>query len=179
MNGDALADFNAFLKEFQDETERGAALAGAAMIEEKLKETLLAFFAEPDVAGELMDPVGGGPLFSMVARSKIALCLGLIDRDEFEECKTISKIRNAFAHWPHGTTFRHPKIVKHCAKLRVAGMANPALIKENPRYLFTQSVFLTVLGFSTRSQYAAEQKLARPIKTWPVVWLDAAAGPAR
>jgi mannitol operon repressor len=179
MNGDALADFNAFLKEFQDETERGAALVGAAMIEEKLKETLLAFFAEPDVGPELLDPVGGGPLSTMVARAKIALCLGLIDRDELQECKTISKIRNAFAHWPHGTTFHHPEIMKHCGRLRIAGQVDPAVIKENPRYLFTQSVFLTVLGLSTRSQYAAEQKLARPIKTWPVIWLDAAPGAAR
>ena len=85
MNGEVrTSEFNAFLKEFQDETERGAALVGDrhGSREKKLKETLLAFFAEPDVGAEFLDPVGGGPLSGMVARAKIASCLGLSYRDE-------------------------------------------------------------------------------------------------
>jgi hypothetical protein len=41
MEADDLDDFAAFAKEFQAETERGAALVGAAMIDEMLEDMLL------------------------------------------------------------------------------------------------------------------------------------------
>jgi DNA-binding MltR family transcriptional regulator len=174
MDADDLDDFAAFAEEFQAETERGAALVGAAMIEEMLENMLLAFFADPDVGTELLDPVGGGPLSGMVARAKIALCLGLIDRCEYEECKTISKIRNAFAHWRHGTTFRHPKIAKLCAKLKMGIPTDP---KESPRLLYTHSVSLIASGFQTRSVYAAVHKPV--IQEWPKLLIEAVAAKKR
>jgi hypothetical protein len=41
-----LADFQAFLDDFNRETERGAALAAAAMIDSLLERVLLAFLIE-------------------------------------------------------------------------------------------------------------------------------------
>jgi hypothetical protein len=38
-----LQDYSAFLFEFQSETDRGATLVGAAMIDDRLEETLRAF----------------------------------------------------------------------------------------------------------------------------------------
>jgi mannitol operon repressor len=47
-------DFSAFLREFQSETDRGAALVGAALIDQKLADTLRSFF----VAGVRLNPQG-------------------------------------------------------------------------------------------------------------------------
>ena len=178
MEGDALKDFHVFLKEFQDETDRGAALLGCALIDQKLKETLLAFFADEAVGANLLDPLKHGPLAPMAARLNIALCLGLIDRDELRECKLIGIIRNAFAHWTHGTTFDHPEIAANCFKLRLVVPTNSPPIRKDPRSRFINSVFLTALGLSTRSIYAADLKRERILKTWPVIQLEAVAGSA-
>jgi mannitol operon repressor len=170
LKDDALKDFNEFLREFQDETDRGAALVGAALIDLRLKETLAAFFADQKVGAELLEAKGNGPLSTMGARIKIALCLGLIDRDEFEECKLISKIRNEFAHRTHGTTFRDKTIAAYCFKLKIGFPTKSPLI--NPRLLFTHSVFLVALGLSNRSEHAAAEK--RAIRTPnPVLQIEA------
>jgi len=56
-----LRDFTDFLHEFQSETDRGAALVGAALIDQKLADTLRAFFVKGKTAGELLDG-GTAPL---------------------------------------------------------------------------------------------------------------------
>lgn len=172
LEGDALKDFNEFLAEFQDETDRGAALVGAALIDQRLKETLAAFFADQEVGAELLDPKRNGPLSTMGARIKMALCLGLIARDEFEECKLISKIRNEFAHRTHGTTFRDQTIAALCFKLRITFPTKLPRLNEHPRLLFTHSVFLVALGLANRSEHAAaERRTIRPPN--PVVQIEA------
>ena len=159
-----LKDFAAFLEEFQAETDRGAALVGAALIDQKLKDTLAAFFAERRVGAELLDG-GNAPLGTLSARIKAALCLGLINRDEFHECDLIRKIRNEFAHRTHGTTFSDPVIATHCSKLRsdLPGGANA--FRDNPRGVFINATILTVLRLTYRSEYVAREK--RVIRAWP------------
>jgi mannitol operon repressor len=43
MREEDIKDFTNFLKEFQEETDRGAALVGAAIIDHRLIDTLRAF----------------------------------------------------------------------------------------------------------------------------------------
>jgi hypothetical protein len=55
MREEDIRDFSAFLKEFQTETDRGAALVGAALIDQKLSDTLRSFFVVGNTAAELLD----------------------------------------------------------------------------------------------------------------------------
>jgi mannitol operon repressor len=71
MQQEDVDDFNAFLKEFQAETDRGAALVGAALLDERLRDMLMAFFADRKVGAELLDG-GLKPLGSLSARIKLA-----------------------------------------------------------------------------------------------------------
>jgi mannitol operon repressor len=56
-----LEDFSAFLHEFQAETDRGAALVGAALLDQKLSNPLRSFFVEGKSAAALLDG-GAAPL---------------------------------------------------------------------------------------------------------------------
>jgi mannitol operon repressor len=157
-------DFAAFLDEFQAETDRGAALVGAALLDQKLKDTLAAFFADRRVGAELLNG-GNAPLGTLSARIKAALCLGLIDRHEFHECDLIRRIRNEFAHRTHGTTFSDPVIAAHCSKLRSDLPGGPSAFRDNPRDVFINATILTVMRLTYRGEYVAREK--RTIKVWP------------
>ncbi|MBL4861105.1 MAG: hypothetical protein JKX96_09760, partial [Acinetobacter sp.] len=79
------------------ETDRGAALIVAAVLEEQLTLILYSFLRDSKSAKILLDgfnaPIGQ---FS----SKIHLChaLGLIEDDEYKQLEGLRKIRNKFAH---------------------------------------------------------------------------------
>jgi hypothetical protein len=173
MNEAQLSRFNAFMAEFQDETDRGAALVGAALIDQMLKETLEAFLVDGNASAELLED-GNGPLGTFSARTKAAFCLGLIASDEYHECNLIRKIRNKFAHALHGTSFHTGRIVELCLNLKLVFPV--AERREQGRQLFTYSVFVTAMGLHHRCMQAAEERRAiRPIN--PVLQLDAVLPP--
>lgn len=104
----------AFLSELNRESERGLALGGAAFIDQKLAETLGAFFCRNV---EMLEGAHQ-PLGSFSARISLCGALGLIDNFEEHECNIIRKVRNVFAHSIAGTRFHHPKVSSLCSSLR-------------------------------------------------------------
>ena len=86
----------------EEETGRGAALVGAAMVEEVLKHLLRSIFVSSDVTTDLLRE--GGILGSYRARADLAFSLGLLDMPEREALVEMAKVRNRFAHRP-GATF--------------------------------------------------------------------------
>jgi mannitol operon repressor len=159
-----LKDFSAFLREFQSETDRGAALVGAALIDQKLADTLRSFFAAGKTAGELLDG-GTAPLGTFSARIKAAYALGLIDDFELTECDLIRKVRNEFAHSIHGTTFAEPKIMALCDRLQSDQPDGRQTFKDNRRGVFINAVILTVMCLTYRAEWVAKEK--RATKSWP------------
>jgi len=79
-----IKDFSAFLREFQDETDRGAALVGAAVIDDRLLETLRAFMVSNNAASVLLDG-GTAPLETFSSRIDATFALGLISAHEHTE----------------------------------------------------------------------------------------------
>lgn len=159
-----LKDFSAFLREFQSETDRGAALVGASLIDQKLADTLRAFFVAAKSAGELLDG-GNAPLGTFSARIKAAHALGLIDSFELAECDLIRKVRNEFAHSIHGTTFTQLKITALCGRLRSDLPGERKAFENNPRGVFINAVILTVMHLTYRSEWVAKEK--RVTRSWP------------
>lgn len=100
--------FSEFLKEFQAETDRGAALVGAALIDDRLERLLRSHFLEAKESSELLNGANA-PLGNFSARIKAAYCLGLITDLECHECDVIRRVRNEFAHKLHGLTFQRSK----------------------------------------------------------------------
>ncbi|QEH78074.1 transcriptional regulator [Sphingomonas sp. C8-2] len=157
-------DFSAFLQEFQSETDRGAALVGASLIDQKLGDTLRAFFVTGKAAGELLDG-GTAPLGTFSARIKAAYALGLIDTFELNECNLIRKIRNEFAHSVHGLAFEGPKVAALCAKLQSDLPGGREAFAGKPRGVFINAVILMVMRLTYRAEWVAKEK--RATRSWP------------
>lgn len=164
MREEDRANFAAFLREFQGETDRGAALVGAALLDQMLLDTLRAFLVEGRIADELLEG-GNAPLGAFSARIKATYALGLIDQHEQHECEIIRKVRNEFAHRIHGTTFNEPRIAGWCASLQTDLPGGREAFRGNPRGMFINAVVLLVLRLTYRAKRVTGER--RTIRTWP------------
>jgi mannitol operon repressor len=113
----ALATFS---KEFNGETDRGAALVGAALVDNRLEELLRAHLADNPVSEDLLTGGATAVLGSFSARIKMCYALGLITKLEYEECEIVRKVRNAFAHRLHGLSFADQQVTDWCKNLRAS-----------------------------------------------------------
>jgi mannitol operon repressor len=159
-----IKDFSAFLREFQDETDRGAALVGAAVIDDRLLETLRAFMVSNNAASALLDG-GTAPLGTFSSRIDATYALGLISVHEHSECHIIRRIRNEFAHRKHGVTFMDEKIRGLCDGLQSDLPGGRKEFKEKPRSVFINAVVLTSMALTYRSEWVAKEK--RATRSWP------------
>tara|TARA_R110002096_G_scaffold264344_4_gene457871 strand:+ start:595 stop:1254 length:660 start_codon:yes stop_codon:yes gene_type:complete len=133
--------YSAFLSEFQEETDRGAALLSVSLFDEVLTKTLLVFLADEKETKELL--IGSmSPLSSFAAKTKLCYSLGLLNDFEYREIDTIRKIRNEFAHKGLGLTFQNEKIIKLCRKL-LSHQPGPFDLSHQGRTCFNNAVILT------------------------------------
>lgn len=120
--------------EFQDESERAAAVLAAAYLDHLLGELLTATMtAEPEEVEELLFQKGSGPLGTFSARIDTAYCLGLLSRDERRDLHLIRKIRNNFAHELTGMSFEGTQIIANrCRELKSAKVGGrPKSLRES------------------------------------------------
>jgi len=142
--------FNKFLKEFQNESDRGAAIVGAAFLEDCLR-TLLRNFLIAD-KGNVEQLLGSekkrGFLSGLNANATTAYCLGLISADEYYDLQLISSIRNRFAHHLHGLSFKDKLISEKCNNLKWPTILDPEKQFNGPRNRFNMaiSVLITIIG---------------------------------
>jgi mannitol operon repressor len=148
--------FAEFLKEFQEETDRGAALVGAALIDTRLERLLCSHLLSTPVAQELVTG-GNAPVGPFSSRIKMSYALGLITDLEFKECELIRRIRNEFAHAVHGLSFQSQKINALCNNLK-ANTPDGARFKGDPRQLFINSVVLLSMALWYRPEHARDIK---------------------
>ena len=153
----------AFLTEFQGESDRGAALVGAALIDERLGETLRAFMVTRRAASELLDGAAAA-LGTFSSRINASFALGLIDRHERGECDLIRRVRNEFAHRSHGTGFDDAKIAALCNLLQSDLPGGRVNFVGAHRQLFVNAVALTGMRLTYRAEWVAKER--RVTRTW-------------
>jgi DNA-binding MltR family transcriptional regulator len=86
-----------YFRALAGESDRGLAILSAGLIDDLLKDLLIAFFVDcPKVVQQLVE--GDGPLGTFSSRTKMALCLGFLTEDELADVDTIRKCRNEAAH---------------------------------------------------------------------------------
>ncbi len=111
-----IKNLSEFLVGFNKETDRGAVLLAASIIDEWLSEILLNYLKENSVSKELI--IGfNAPLGTFPARLKMAYSLSLIEEREFEEINLIRKFRNQFGHNWQDMNFESEKIKKEFDKI--------------------------------------------------------------
>lgn len=156
-----LKDFLPFLDTHNAESPRGAVMVACAYLDEQLRGIIDAYLVEDSDKGVLLDGFNA-PLGTFSARIKAAHCLGLISDEERDDCDTLRKIRNEFAH-SHRVSFDDRKVVDLCKNLHRA--AKPyGDVKVNSFGLFSSGAVSLVLAFINRPHYVAIERLMK--RTW-------------
>lgn len=156
-------DLAKFVEELKRETDRGLPLVASALIDDKLLETLRAFFCEGPSAVKLLDE-GTAPLGTFSARTEACFALGLIDEYEHSEITLLRKVRNEFAHAKHGISFQSPRVQGLCSSLRSDLPEGVGYPTNDPRFRFTNAAVAIVLRLYHRPDWVAQER--RIPKTW-------------
>lgn len=152
-----------FLASFNKESDRGAALVAASMLDERLEQILNAFLIESSAAKELTSGFNA-PLGTFSSRASAAAALGLIQDNEFKEITLIRKIRNEFGHGWEPLSFDAENIAVHARKLPWRGPAEYEAT-SSIRSRFNAAVALLLTDLMWRVQLvSSERRLSR---TWP------------
>lgn len=153
-------DFQGFLDEFQNETDRSTAIIGAAFLDEHLKQLLANFMVDdPNEVKQLL--ASESPLGSFGARIRAAYCLGLISRQYFDSLKLIKDVRNAFAHQLHGRTFEDTDVADACKKLQSLQPVESRIV-QTPRQMFVTSAIFILMDISVRALTVLKKRRKTP-----------------
>ncbi|WP_341705007.1 MltR family transcriptional regulator [Ferrovibrio sp.] len=138
-------EFTRYLSRFNDESDRGAVMIAASMMDDLLRRKIIADL-EPVRQAKLLFDGLSAPLGSLSAKMLMAYTLGLIDERMFKELRTIQKIRNRFAHDIH-VDFKDDSIKDLCGNLT---FMNDPEKKLPARNRFDLSSVTTILLLSTK-----------------------------
>jgi DNA-binding MltR family transcriptional regulator len=156
-------EFSEFFSEFNKESDRGAALNAAALIDEWLQNILTSFLVENKSAKKLVNGFNA-PLGDLSSRAVAAHALGLIQDNESHEINLIRKIRNEFGHKWKDISFENHKVASLTRELPWGG---PSELEEGStnrqRFNFATSILLMDLIW--RARLATQEK--RVSKMWP------------
>lgn len=137
------------------ESDRGAVLLGAALIEESLKKLLRQFMIEDsDIENHLSNQ-------SASTLNKLAYGLGLTSKQELEDIDKIQKVRNQFAHELLRVKFENDDIKDFCSKLTTPDDFMTNAIELAPRSRFTVAVVALSVILEQRREEARRQQRRR------------------
>src|SRR6185437_1098246 len=133
----AKFDLNGFSSPFRNESARGCAVLGGALVDERLKSVYGRCLQKNSL------PMPG----SFAARIQLALTLAWIDEDAAYDLHQVREIRNVFAHLAdHELTFDDPEIATKCNALGAAQSITDGLehAATAPRRKYSAEVVYTV-----------------------------------
>ena len=112
------------LEELKAQTDRGAAIIGAAYLEERLQDAIAKTFAEAVETVKWNNQKiskrifrGNGPLSTFSAKIDIAFALGFFGTHALHDLHVIRSIRNDFAHTVEPMDFEEENIKRKCNDL--------------------------------------------------------------
>ena len=156
-----LRDFMNFLADFNKETERGTALAAAAMLDEQLARIIESFLIPNKGSKSLIDGFNA-PLGTFSARIASSFALGLLSEVEYKECELIRKVRNEFAHQIK-VSFKSQKIASLCALLQLSAKSYGD-VHVDTRGRFTTAAIALILNLTNRPHYVEQKRLQ--VENW-------------
>jgi DNA-binding MltR family transcriptional regulator len=151
-----LREFNAFLEALNKESDRGAALIAATMIDDLLGRCIRAFLVEHEEVERLLDGFNA-PLGTFSARGLAALALGVISEEEYRECERLRKIRNVFAH-NVDASFSDQNLKDICANLEFSAK-DYGEVRMSAKGQYMTSATGLILNLTNRPHYAAQRRL--------------------
>lgn len=155
-----IKELGLFLKDFNGESDRGAVLIAASLIDQRLMEILEGYLIENKQSSDLFSQPNA-PLGTLSAKAAMAYSLGLIQKNEFEEISLIRKIRNDFGHKWKDINFKNPKIVSYCNKLPWLG---PPGKPVTPRRRFNVLIAILLADLLWRARLVKKER--RTHRVW-------------
>jgi mannitol operon repressor len=122
--------------------DRGAALVGAALVDNRLETLPRAHLDSNPVSEVLLTGGATAVLGSFSARIKMCYALGLITNFEYEECEIVRKVRNAFAHKLHGLSFTDQQVTSWCGNLKASPSSEVVARKRYVNSIMTMCMVL-------------------------------------
>jgi DNA-binding MltR family transcriptional regulator len=158
---------NAFLIEFQHESDRAAAVLGPALLDGLLKQLLASSVVSSKKSRELLNT--NRSLGSFGASVTAAVAQGVISTAEASDLDRLRKVRNTFAHQLHGLTFTDHGVADLCGQLACAQHAIAANrtfasdYPQSPRATFNLATALLAHYLRNRAKgIAPSEEAARP-----------------
>lgn len=158
-----IAKLSEFLSITNEESDRGAALASAAMLDERLKDILLSFLADVPARRDLLEGFNA-PLGTFSARCSAAYALGLLEENEFQEITLIRKIRNEFGHSWTDARFDRGRVADLTANLPWLGPKEHEA-EATLRARFNAAVAILLTDLLWRARLVSRER--RTIRKWP------------
>jgi mannitol operon repressor len=151
-----LREFETFLDVLGKESDRGAVLISAVMIDDLLERSILGFLIKCEETKRLLNGFNA-PLGTLSSRSLAAFALGLLSESEYKECERLRKIRNIFAH-DFKVTFEDQSVKDLCANLEYAAPSYDMVVVDAKGQYVTAAVGL-IASLTNRPAYAAQRRL--------------------
>ena len=149
-----IKEFSAFVEALTKESDRGAVLISAALLEDLLERCIRSFLLDDERVDQLL--CTSGPLGTLWARSIAALLLGILSETEFQECESVRKVRNAFAHGLEGS-FENQRVKDICSNFVFT--AKPGAKNGQPRSQYLASAIALLLSLSRRPTNISKRRL--------------------
>jgi len=111
LNVSSAETVKAFLDEVKTQTDRGAAIIAASVLDELFKRVILERLIV--IGGERSDALFnkiGAPLASFSAKIELAFALGIISNDARLAAHPVRDVRNKFAHRIEPLSFDHSEV---------------------------------------------------------------------
>jgi len=158
-----MQELSEFINEFNKESDRGATLNAAAVLDDWLQKILESFFVDNKSGKDLISGFNA-PLGTFSAKASAAHAFGLIEDREFREITLIRKIRNEFGHSWRGINFDADKVSKLANQLPWCG---PIELEQtsNTRQRFNFAIAILLTDLMWRSRLVHKEKLQ--VKVWP------------
>ena len=147
-------NFHKYMDMISAESDRGAALLVAAIMDELLSDIISAFLADTDTARDLLKHRG---LDTFSSRILICHALGLITTEEKNHLEIIRKIRNSFAHKWDSVNFETQQIRDLANNLTWTTDVEHS-IPATPTTRFVMTSVLLIINLQFRSISIVEQK---------------------
>jgi len=132
-----LKHINAFLEEFQEESDRAAAVLGAAYLDECLSQLIASFLVDDPTKVDRLLQGPLAPLGHFESRISASYCMGLISKNEHHDLQIIRGIRNEFAHELHGLSFSNARVRDKCSALQIPKKVMQLMGSRGARPAFT------------------------------------------
>ena len=155
-----LNDVNGWLEEFQNESDRAAAVLAVAYLEAQLENVFRGFLVDSKEVDELFGP--DAPLGTFSSRRRMAYALGMLTPIQHRDLELLGRIRNKFAHRLHGLSFRSNEVFQLCDQLRTPKLFEATHFQPDVRGMFVTAVALIAMELNALASRVGEQRRVVP-----------------